>query len=72
MTPGKLERAAKRFELTEKQRDICLLIGLGNTYKAAADALGISKMAVYFRVRCVLQKTKSVSMAEVFFRLGLA
>jgi len=66
-----LVEAAKRFELTQKQLEICSLIGKGATYKAAAAQLGISKKAVFWRVKAVLLKTKSCTMASAFFRIGL-
>lgn len=70
--PGRLRRAAVKFELTEKQLEICALIGSGETYKSAAGKLGISRMAIFWRLRAVMRKTNSVTTAAAFFRLGLA
>ena len=67
-----MAEAAKRFNLTEKQTQVCALIGYGATYKSAADKLKISIIAVYFRVRSVLYKSKTATLAEFFFRAGLS
>jgi DNA-binding CsgD family transcriptional regulator len=67
-----MAEAAKRFNLTEKQTEVCVLIGFGATYKAAADTLKISRIAIYWRVRSVLYKSKSATLAEFFFRAGLS
>lgn len=69
---SRLESAAQKYCLTEKQKEICAMIGGGETYKGAAERLKISRMAVYWRVRGVMRKTKSVTLAAAFFRLGLA
>jgi DNA-binding CsgD family transcriptional regulator len=69
--PGKLQRAAKRFDLTNREVQVIFLLGSGDTFKAAGERLHISARTVQFHAINLRRKIHAANCLAALTRLVL-
>lgn len=57
LIPGKLDRAAKRFKLTPRERQTLALLSEGLPWKGVAERLCVTIRTVQFHVANICKKT---------------
>jgi DNA-binding NarL/FixJ family response regulator len=63
--PKKLDRTARLYGLTDREREVVALLAAGETWKAAADKLHISPRTIEAYVARVRMKMHAPNMVAV-------
>lgn len=69
--PAKVARAARRFDLTERETEVAALLSKAANVATIADTLQISTHTVNFHQRGIYKKFSAHCVAEFFLRAYL-